>query len=569
MPETTKVFRSVGFFLLISGYLFFLGRIGLPLAHDFSDPLCMRDTSLVVSALLDRGTSFTVLTMEAMKHLEGVTQFVLMSLYCMGIGDGFPLTPATMQFPNTVVGIVACVFTFLLIRRLIDSRTAYFTTIAFLLTPWIATVIRLSWYFNMLALLLQFSTAYFLTRLMNEPASRLWRIMVPVSLSVYLFSSLEWPSYFLFVALFCMLSGNLAQMVRNRYNVLLVTSFAALLAWDIALCVKFGMEGLINTRLLYAFTASYRSISIGGSEGFWNNVILGWGPLMAFALGGAAFYLLKWRKSLSMPRITRGFMDACGLWLVWATGIILLGIGHRTYLYVLGMPAAVFSGLVLSKVPFRPVVAIIAALGVFQVGVITEWGFGLNSDGRRRVLAAACFLIDNRPDLLSSDKTLVAVDCRIAGGKGLGAAVAQYSRPQKEAVVIRHFLPVPGRPSRPPGSETSIVDDIIDGYERTGLLETNGLIVESNALAETNPASKFWVRVMNDPSIRWIAVFRENGGDIFVGEVAPGKAVPLKDAPVMDVKTLSDRYLEKYDRSSFLKTNLEHTRIYATKKLSK
>ncbi len=186
-----------------------------------------------------------------MKHLEGPTQFVLMNLYAMGIGDSFPLTPTTMQFPNTVLGIMAAVFAFLLIRRMFDRRMACFTVIALVLPPWFAAVTRLTQYFNMLALLLNFSTTYFLVRLMAEPKSRIWHVMTPLALATYLFSSLDWPSYFLFVALFCMLSGNMVAVLRNRYNILIVIAFLILLAWDVLLYMKFGIEGLGHTRFLY------------------------------------------------------------------------------------------------------------------------------------------------------------------------------------------------------------------------------------------------------------------------------------------------------------------------------
>ena len=113
MTKSTISLRLIAvFFVFLFAYLFLLGRIGMPLAHDSFDPLVMRDTCLLLSALIDRGVSFKDLVVEAMKHLEGPTQFVLMNLYCLGIQDAFPLTPATMQFPNTVLGIMAAAFAF-------------------------------------------------------------------------------------------------------------------------------------------------------------------------------------------------------------------------------------------------------------------------------------------------------------------------------------------------------------------------------------------------------------------------------------------------------------------------
>lgn len=542
----------------------------MPLAHDFFDPLVMRDTCLVAAVLIDRGTPFSQLIVEAMKHLEGPLQFAVMNLYCLAIRDAFPLTPATMQFPNTVLGFVAAIFAFLLLRRLFDARIAYFGTIAFALTPWLAFVLRLTQYFNTLALMFHFAAAYFLVRLMSEPKSHLFRLLVPISLAAYVFSSLDWPSYLFFFALLCIFSGNWLQVLRNPYKIILVIAFVVLLAWDALLYFKFGAQGLGHTRFLYAFTVSSTGHSFATLGTILEHEVMGWGPLMAFAFGGLAFYILRGRRTLYTERITVSFLDACGLWLVWATVIVFLAGGHRTHMYVVGMPAAVFSGLVFSRIPLRAAVGLIAALSIFQIGVVTDWGYGLKTDQKRRVLAAACFLIENRPDLVSSDKTILAVDSRRYGEKGLGGAVAQYARPQNMPIIFADYFVVSGltgRGLRPGGKDE--LDEIVETYNRTGVLKADGVILESAAVDESNPAAPFWKRLLKDPNIRWIARFREQGGEILVGEIAVGKGLPATDAPLIDVKPLSDKYLEKYDRFSFLKRNLEHARLYFTSVLSK
>jgi hypothetical protein len=561
--------KTMWFFLTIFSYVLLLGRIGMPLAHDFYDPLVMRDTCLVVPALLDRGASLITLLVEAMKHLEGPVQFVLMNSYCLLIRDTFPLTPTTMQFPNTVLAWATCLFAFLLIRRLFDLKLAYCTVTAFVLTPWIAQVIRLTQYFNMLSLLFHFSTAYFLLGLMMEPTSRFWRVMAPLSLAVYFWSSLDWPSYVLFLCLFCMFSRKWSEVVRNPYNALTIVALAPLLAWDILLYTKFGFHGLAYTRLLYPLAVSSKGAASATLSSIWANHVAGWGPLMAVSFGGLVYYLLSARSRLSSDSMARSFLDACGLWLVWATVMVLLVADHRTYLYVLGMPAAVLSGLAFSKIRTRALVAIVAALAVFQIGVVTDWGFGAKNDDRRRVLAAACFLMEYRPDLLAPDKTLLAVECRRGGEKGLGGAVAQYARPQKMPVVVTDHFPVTGWLGRGAGpGGTRAIATIIEEYNKHGKLNVDGVILESKVLSKQNPARKFWLRVVNDPNIRWLARFKEDAGEIFIGEVAPGNGASLEYAPLMDVKALSDRYLEKYDRFSYVKSNLGQARLYFTSILS-
>ena len=566
----TEILQVIGFFLLVSAYLWLLGRVGAPLAHDYFDSLVMRDTCLVVPALIDRGAPLPAFIVEAMKHLEGPLVFLLMNLYVMAIRDVFPLTPATMYFLNTVLGLIASVFAFLLMRRLFDQRMAYCTALAFVLTPWIGHVIRITVYFNALALALQFSTVYFLVRFAREPENRFWRVVAPLLIAGYFFTSLDWPSFFLFVGLFCFFSGNVRNVLGNPYNVFILAGFAAILIWDLLLFYKFGVPGLAYTRLLYAFTVSSTGAAFATLKAVWENEILGWGPLMVVAFGGLAFYVVAIRRGLSTDTVTRGLLDALGLWLLWATFIVFCAAGHPTYLYVLGMPAAEFRGLVLSRVPSKAMVAVVLALSVFQLGAVTDWGFGRKTDERRRVLAAACFLIEDRPDLLAQDKTLLAVDCHRAGQNGLGGAVVQYARPRKRPIIMPDYFPATGRIGRGFGWDSQeVLSDIVQTYEKTGVIKADALILESAALAPGNPGAHFWERVTRDPNIQWIARFRESAGEILIGVPATSDGIPLERAKQMDVRTLSDRYLAQYDRFSFLVKNLEYARLYFTSGLSK
>lgn len=569
-PRGAKYLQVSGFFVLIFAYLFLLGRIGIPLAHDFYDSVVYRDTCLLVPALLEQGAPLSALLVEAMKHLEGPTQFLIMNLYTLGIRDAFPLAPATMRFPNTLLVLIGSSFAFLLIRKLFDLRTAYCTVVAFVLTPWIGHVVRITWYFNALALALQFSTIYFLVRFVSDPENRFWRVLFPLAMAAYLFTSLDWPSFFLFVGIFCIFSGQVHRVLANPYNVLVILAFAVILLWDALLVVKFGAAGLGYTRLLYAFAVSSAGNAFLTLKNLWQNEILGWGPLMAVAFGGLAFYALVLRKRLSTEMMTRGLLDACGLWLVWATVIVSLACGHRTYLYVLGVPAAIFSGLVLSKVPSKPLVALVVALAVLQMGLVTDWGFGTRTDERRRVLAAACLLIEERPDLLASDRTLLAIDCHRIGENGLGGAVAQYARPSKTPIIMPEYFPATGRADQGFGWDSpEVLSDIIQTYERTGIVKADCVILESEAFAAGNPAANFWRRLARDPNIQWIARFKENAGEIFIAVTTTGKGAYLEEAKSMDVRALSDTYLTKYDRFSFLIKNLEHVRLCFTSGLSK
>ena len=99
----------------------------------------------------------------------------------------------------------------------------------------------------------------------------------------------------------------------------------------------------------------------------------------------------------------------------------------------------------------------------------------------------------------------------------------------------------------------------MDNYTEKGVINADWLILESEALSETNVARTFFMQLLNDPNVRWLARFRESTGQvIYIGEVMESGAVPINEVPEMDVMALSNRYEAKYDRISFLKNNVPY-----------
>ena len=179
-------------------------------------------------------------------------------------------------------------------------------------------------------------------------------------------------------------------------------------------------------------------------------------------------------------------------------------------------------------------------------------------------LAAACFLLEQRPDLLEEGKVYVATGgARITKGEH-GAAVSEYARAHSIPLLI---------PLDWPATRSGIRDGawherrhFVENYLGKGHIKADWLILESEALSESNIGRDFFLQLLHDASVTWIARFTESTGQvIYIGEVKQSGAVPIEEAPEMDVKALSDRYEAKYDRIGFLKHNIPYCRLRRSK----
>ena len=108
------------------------------------------------------------------------------------------------------------------------------------------------------------------------------------------------------------------------------------------------------------------------------------------------------------------------------------------------------------------------------------------------------------------------------------------------------------------------LDGFFDSYSKDGRILADWIIIESEAVSESNVARDFFRRLLKDPQVSWIARFREKTGqEIVIGLVnRQGQGIPLEQAPLKDVQSLSDRYEAKYDRYRFLKNNVEYCWTY-------
>lgn len=544
------------FFAAAFAYLYFLGALGQPSIHPYFDCIGIRDAGTTISTYLSGPNPVKTVVAQAMLHYEGPLQYVFLNAYCYAVGDLFALNPSTMQFPNTLLSVVAMVYAFLLGKRLLGVRFGYCVALAFGLAAWLGDTIRVPWYFNTLSCLLHFSTFYYFVGFAQEPGSTTYKIAAPVSLAAYMLTGMDWPAFFFSFGLFVVFGGRLRLIALNPFNV--VPAMAALLqvSWPLYLFLKGRTDLIPGTMLLYPFL---RYTDLAGNPDFaarvFDNVLMGWGLHLALAVAGLVVYALGRKRLAGSERSLRSFFDAMCVWFLGASYGIVSSSTSITYLYVLAMPTAILAGLALWRLRNSYVAALAVIMAVFQVYVATGKDFSFKASDDRRVLAAACFLVEQRPDLLSEAETAFLP-------RNMASCVGQYARGRNKRIIMPRDFPVELR-KHSVGSDVTTLLDFVHAYNDHGEIRADWILLDSELFDSEVAARDFYLRISRDPNVKWIARFKDRTGhEIYLGVVEEGKCNSIHDAPELDTEALSSRYEAKYDRISFLKKNVEFVDHY-------
>jgi hypothetical protein len=434
--------------------------------------------------------------------------------------------------------------------------------------PWLAITIRYPWIFVTLSCLLEQSTLYCYLRLVRDPASPRWPRLGPLSLALYLCTGLDWPSFLCVLLLFLILSGNLGAAVRNRWNLVPGSVVVTYVTWTVALFV-YGRywnpaHGHLfrQTILLYPFSKVTPDAVFPSAERLWQFADLTFGPILTLAPLGL---LVAWLPRVAGPglripadRTGRAYLAALTLWAVFFSVPLFKTASSITYAYVVAVPVAVLAGPFLARIPTVVALGILLVLAFWQVRTLERWlAFSPNAD-EQSVLAAALFLNEQRPDLLAPGKVA------FLPGK-VAANVGQYARGRNERVVMPRDFPQKRRLTAV-GSPEPLLQDFVTAYEQRGEIRANWLVLPDEALSPDpglSPATvAFYRRLLEDPQIGWVAVFRDaKGRSLRLGEVKLGGPAAAS-APVLSTEALAREFTERYDRISFLKRNIRYVLHY-------
>lgn len=548
------------FFFCLFLYFLWLALAYSPIAHFEGDGLAMRDTGTMLPYLLSKDDSVKSLLVAFMVHIEGPLQFLVINLYCYLIGDRLPLTPATMAFPNVIFALATCLMILVVCKKLISERIAYCSVLAFALFPWLCFTMREPWYFNLLSCFLQLIVFYCYIEHLTRPESKVFRIIAPLSLSFYFFNCLDWSSFILCLVFFwlMLLRTNIVVLLRNPYNLIPVFCVLFMVVFSVAMTSKHGLWGLIQTRFIYPFYRIYTNTAGGYPRDIFDLTIFAGGAQWILAAAGALIYLLKDRRQGIYPELTRSFLDTMCFWFVTVGSVVIIAYGSPSFLYVVALPLAVLSGTALARIPSSLVlVPALLLMAGFQVNYNMDEShlYGFTADNRARVLAAACYLVEERPDLLSAAATPVAT-------QGEAQAVIQYARPAKQyALILTQYnrLEIPLN-TLSEGSRPHAFKFALDQFAKKGA-QRPWIIMSTDVLRQDSQS--FGRQLLDDPDISWFARFEDpNGEAIYLGEYTPGVSRPVSEAPSIDVPSLAKRWLSHYDRLRFLQRNVQFTRHY-------
>lgn len=524
--------------------------------HPYFDFIGIRDAGTLLSSYTSGPEPIKTLVGQAMLHFEGPLQFLLLNAYCYTVGNFLPLNPLTLQFPNTLLVVATIILAYLMGKHVVSEKFGYLCALAFALSPWLGETLRVPWYFNTLSCVLHFAVFFFFFLMLREPDRTLPRIAAPACLALYLFTGMDWPSFLFSLGLFLLLSGRITSVARNPYNLLPAGAALAQVMWPVALWATGRGHLVKGTMVLYPFFR-YGDLATNPDfvERVFRNVLAGWGPQLILALGGLAIYAVRRRRTLREDRVERSFFDAVSVWFLGSGYGLVTSATSATYLYVAGLPTAVLAALCLVRVRIRYLAVLAGLLAAFQVYVTTGGTWSLQADDDRRVLAAAAYLIEQRPDLLAADKTAFLP-------RNHAANVGQYARGANKRIVMPKAFPAELR-KHAIGSDEKTLRGLVVSYDRDKQIRSDWLILDSDLFSRDLAARDFYLRLRDDPNIAWIARFRDaTGGELLLGEVTSGKGTPFAEAPLMDTGKLAGIYETKYDRIGFLKQNVQHVDHY-------
>jgi len=548
--------------LLFAGlfaYFWTIGTVGLPTVHAFYDAAAIRDMSTVWPSLTWRiRDERHFLPVAVLGQHEGPLQFLLLNLYSASVGDLFPLSPRTMQFPNTILAFLGAVAAFRLGRKLHSERLGVLFALSLALMPWLAITVRFPWVFNLLSVLLELTTLLCYLGFVLEPERRFYRYAAPLSLAAYLLTGVDWPSFLFAVALFLALTGRLRGALENRFNAIPAAVVLTYATWAAAVFV-YGRYYAPERAHLYQRSLllfPFFKVGTAGTLPSATRVLqYAWatfGPTLPCALAGlAAAARLDWPgEDPSSPghAVRRRFLLAMAVWMVLALVPLLRTSNAESYGYVAAAAMALMAACLLVRLPAWAGLIVLATMLIVQLQVLPIRMFNSDTDDLR-VPAAATFLIEQRPDLLAPDRTAF-----LPGDQA--ANVGQYARGQNTRLVMPADYPVE-RTVHSVASKEEALRRFMEAYERTGEIRAQWLVLSSELVSDQTKAAAFYRGLRDDPRIHWLAGFTgRQGRGLWIGEIGvPTARGPI---PAYDVESMAREYERKYDRYSFLKRNARY-----------
>src|SRR5262249_12895098 len=338
-----------------------IGTVSQPPVHYFYDASIMRDTATVWSSLTwkvrDERHFWPIALLS--QH-EGPLQWIVLNVYATIVGPFAPLSPRTMQVPNTILVWCAGLLAWRLGAHLVSGHAGRFAALSLALMPWLALTMRRPWVFNLLSVTTELATFYPFVRFAEAPTRPRYRAAAPLMLALYVLTGVDWPSFMLVLAVFLVLAGRWREALWNRYNIAWLAIFALYGAYAIGLFFYGRVYDpprahlWLRTIVVYPFYKVFVGLprdagdtrTIGPVVRY---VWLTFGCVIVLALAGVVAQRWQIARGLSFS-ISRGPRDVRAAALtalaVWMLALVPLAWTPNsvTFGYVVAVPMAILAG---------------------------------------------------------------------------------------------------------------------------------------------------------------------------------------------------------------------------------
>lgn len=540
-------------FVLIGMLLAVQSSLFQPIVNYYSDFVRFRDGGFFLAHLLSLDLSpiwtFISFMARALDHGQGPLQLIIQNLYYLLLGEWVGMSPAVTVLPNALFFCLAAYALFLIGKRLGSERFGWSVVLLFLTAPGFALMVRKIVYAQSLSPMLSAAALYAYIRLADNPRDRIFRWFAPGLMALYLLAALDWPAFSAALALFLLLSGSLRETVfKNPFTLLPVAVILMWVAW--ILYLDHNNATWASALLVRPFlkAESYMGASLST---VWNQTVLPLGVLLPLGAAGLVSFAMGMKKPSGPLSVENAFFIAVGFWGVTTATVTLKSSANFAYIFVTVVPLSLLAARVVERWSRKSLTIVFAALYIGQWGFTITRGYPdyliLNSD--IRVLAAADYILENRQDFLDEEKVSFLP-------RNKAANVGQHVRGRQERIVMPPSFPVT-RKTGADGSSQEVLETFMNEHEKSGRLPADWLVIEGELLKPGQPWAPYFKGLTEDNHVNWLVrIVDGQGRDISVGERS-SVSRPLKEAPVLSAEPLADHYRDHYDRTTFMRRNLD------------
>ncbi|MBF0612874.1 MAG: hypothetical protein HQL55_17270 [Magnetococcales bacterium] len=574
--QNQSVMSKYYFFFLVAVLLTFFGQWGQTSVVTFYDNVAIREAGFNLATSDDPVTNIKRLYWGALTHRYGPIQFVFQNICYWFLGKWLPMLPSTMQIPNIVILLGAGWMAWKVGEALQLGRYSWLIPATLLLQGVVLPASRTLSY-GFLAIFVQLCILYFIIKLTQTPNSLFHKMALPSLIGLYPLISTDWPLFLLVVGLMVLCINNRKAILFNIFNIIIV----GFIVFYCVVLYNYLFSGTHYFPIIFLPFSKLSGIASGHiqTRDTGTYIYILWSAFYGFGFLALANIWIPFRfirEKLSNTPVksspdnekewTIHILPNAGLItaiFVWYLVIVTMTMRLNTVWYgAYGIvPIAILSAFVLKRTGKTLMVSFLLVNMIHHMEFVFSPAlpgtpFSTTTEDLR-VLAISGFINQNRPDLLTENKTAFLPNY-------LTASAGYHIRGRQKRIVMPNYFPeFRGRFNIPSdggfqrsflgdrvGSPDYILNNFMDTYLNTGKLSADWLLI----IPEHTEGSSGWFfnKLLNDPQIDWIAELHDSAGrKIWLGEKSlHGRTVA--HAPKYQVKEFAKLYVNHYLNIDFM-----------------